>query len=78
MMGQSNPTMWKFLTKLQVLEQAERLKLHEIHVGKYKKKQSTQYIWTNENVIHLCQNYSQWDDKLAYVQEVSGFMHLSQ
>ena len=78
MMGQANPTVWKFLSKLQVVEQAERLKLHEIQVGKYKKKQSSLYIWTNKNVIHLCDNYGKCaDDKIGYLKKIAGFMDLS-
>ncbi len=69
--------MWRFMSKLQIIEQAERLKLHEIKVGKNKKKHSSQYIWTNTNIIHLCENYGKCEDKLGFVKQVAGFMRLS-
>ncbi len=78
MMGHANPTMWRFMSKLQIIEQAERLKLHEIKVWKNKKKHFSQHIRTNKNIIHLCENYGKWkDNKLGFFKQVAGFMCLS-
>ena len=74
-MGESHPTLWKFLSILKDEQRINRIEMAKLTTGKPAAPQRNKYKKTNEKLLKISRNYQEYSI-LEYMKIISQCLNL--